>query len=411
MPNSLMRVLLVALAVSPITVAARAQAPATDAGRFPALLARFAQRLRDAPAYSVVAREDWEAEGAAEGPQQKGTTRYELAIARSGKFAVRAWPNREKAPTIEVGSDGQTLTTLVQGETPMHSFGKVRDPAEVLRRNPLLAAGLAGSFFSALLRTDLDDFVADSVSNLTDLGPEPVGPTNTTARHFRGVWSDGRTVEFWCEEGESPSLVQVRLTRVVPTVKPEGQPFSLTQTTRYDWTFGEPKPEAFRVVPPKESKEVDDLYAAVTGAGETLKPGAKAPPLDLEILGGGRLSLADHVGKKPVVLNFWASWYPIGLESLPTVAEFAREFGPKGVAFYQVNLAEPSSVVEPTLAALKLPLVVALDPKGQSMESYAVRALPFSVLIAKDGTVKAVNAGDLRGFKERFREQLEDLLK
>jgi thiol-disulfide isomerase/thioredoxin len=394
------------LALPTIAGAQAPPAPVPAASEFSKAVTRAADRLAAAKAFSVEAVEDWESNG---GPDaQKGTTRYRMAVARPDRFAIRAWPGVEKDPSIEVGSDGASLTTMVRGTSPMHAVGKPRDAAESVRRNPLLVAGLAGSFLATLIRPDVADFVNDSVSNVTDLGlVEPVG--GAPSRWFRGVWSDGRTVEFWLTEGDAPLLAKVRLTRVVPPVKPTDPTFTLTQTTRYSWTFGPVADGEFLVSPPRESKAVDDLYAAVTGAGETLSPGRKAPALDLEILGGGRLNLSEHEGREPVVLNFWARWYPIGLESLPTIAEFAKEYAPKGVAFYQINLAEPHAVVERTLEALKLRLVVALDPMGLSMERYAVRALPFSVLIGKDGTIQAVNAGDLRGFKDRFRKQLDAL--
>jgi hypothetical protein len=74
-------------------------------------------------------------------------------------------------------------------------------------------------------------------------------------------------------------------------------------------------------------------------------------------------------------------------------------------------MAEPAELAERFISALPDKLAVALDPEGKAMEAYAVRALPFSVVIGKDGRLRSINAGDLRGFKDRFKAQLDDLLK
>jgi thiol-disulfide isomerase/thioredoxin len=253
----------------------------------------------------------------------------------------------------------------------------------------------------------------DSIASVTDAGIVELDTQPKARAHlFRGNWSDGRQLELWFADAEPPLLLQARFTTIVPP-SAEGRPnFRLEQTTRFDWTTGKPiEPATFQPTLPSSSREVDDLFAVVTGAGATLQVGARAPELDLEILGGGRLRLADHIDLDVVVLNFWATWYPIGVESLPTLAEFARTYAPRGVAFYHINMAEAEADVEKYVNTLKFPMVVALDPKGRIMESYAVRVLPFSVVIGRDGTIRAVNAGDLRGFRDRFTQQLDEVLK
>jgi hypothetical protein len=73
-------------------------------------------------------------------------------------------------------------------------------------------------------------------------------------------------------------------------------------------------------------------------------------------------------------------------------------------------MGEPEEAVSAYLAKVNLPILVVLDPEGEAMEACSIASLPFSVILGKDGKIAVVNAGELRGFRERFRQQVEALL-
>lgn len=378
---------------------------------FQAAFERVAAFLKSRETYQVEAREQWKTVQG--GDSEEGASTYELAVERPGKFAIRVKPQGATAPLLEVVSADPAADVVAVFRQPDKVFvTRVRrdNPIEGLRRNPVLGQCLAGSFLDILIRPDLAEYVAGSISGVVDLGVEDVSGTPT--RHFRGRWADGREADFWIAEGDDAVLVRLRFARtLMAAAEPGSPPARFTSTVQYQWMSNQAIPaDLFRLEPPDGSVEVDDLYAALTGAGASLTVGKPAPELDLELLGGGKLKLADHIGKDVVVLNFWATWYPTGVDSLPTIAAFEREYGPKGFKFYHVNMAEPVELVERFVSSLDDKLTVAVDPEGKAMETYSVLALPFSVVIAKDGTIKAVNAGDLRGFRDRFREQLDGLV-
>ena len=53
-----------------------------------------------------------------------------------------------------------------------------------------------------------------------------------------------------------------------------------------------------------------------------LEAGNKAPNFTLEIINGKKLSLWEFAGKKPVILNFWATWCPPCKKEMPLLQKY-----------------------------------------------------------------------------------------
>lgn len=389
---------------------APATTPAANPEAFRQALVGFTDWVASQPTLQVDAQERWQVR-TGDDPKlaESGGNRYQFVAQRPGKFAVRVWPGEAKTPSVEAAGDGETVVTRLAADKALHARDRQREPLESLRRNPLLAQALAGSFLDLLMRPDLVEYATAAVADPTDLGTEGTGAD--ALRHIRGRLGDGRQVDVWITAQAPVQVRRIDTVLAVSGARPESPVTRVETRCDYTWkTADAVDTKALAATIPPGSTEVDDLYAAATGAGETLKVGTPAPALDLELLGGGKLNLKAHVGRDIVVLNFWATWFPTGVESLPTIAAFAKEFQERGVVIYNLNMAEPADLVERYVKAQPYTMTVVLDPDGVALEPYAVRALPFSVVIGKDGAIRAVNAGDLRGFKDRFRQQIEEAL-
>src|SRR3989338_759969 len=64
-----------------------------------------------------------------------------------------------------------------------------------------------------------------------------------------------------------------------------------------------------------------------------------APDFSLESLSGGTISLADYRGKKPVVLDFWASWCPNCRRDMPNLNRYYDKYKDR-VEVIGINLHE-----------------------------------------------------------------------
>jgi len=127
---------------------------------------------------------------------------------------------------------------------------------------------------------------------------------------------------------------------------------------------------------------------------ETGKGAVRARPaaeLGLPGLDGKTIRLKDLEGRV-VLLHFWASWCGPCKVEMPALKRLAGEFGDKGLSVLLV--AEDSLKNARVYAeehALGLPVLV--DQYGRAMRGYGVKVIPTSVVIGRDGMVKAYIVG------------------
>jgi thiol-disulfide isomerase/thioredoxin len=131
-------------------------------------------------------------------------------------------------------------------------------------------------------------------------------------------------------------------------------------------------------------------------------PGA-AFPFSLPDLTGRTIALSDYKGKV-VLLNFWATWCPSCVEELQDLGDLQRSH-PNDLAILGINLdgvseghdhdsheghdhAEDRAAIEKAVRDSKIGYPTLLDPQGTTLGPYGAGALPVSVLIGRDGTVK-----------------------
>ena len=81
-------------------------------------------------------------------------------------------------------------------------------------------------------------------------------------------------------------------------------------------------------------------------------PGPLAPNFTLEDLSGKKVSLADHRGRF-VLIDFWATWCPPCLRSIPELVELHKKYKDKGLVVLGISLDDPGQVDNNLLAAFK----------------------------------------------------------
>lgn len=141
---------------------------------------------------------------------------------------------------------------------------------------------------------------------------------------------------------------------------------------------------------------------AVLGLPATaVEVGELAPEFDL----AGRLDavkLSDYRGKT-VYLDFWASWCGPCKQSFPWMNEMQSRYAAQGLRVVGVNVDQKTDDARAFLKGHPAGFEVLFDQTGKTPKSYAVKAMPTSVLIGRDGKVLRVHSG----FKDEERSQRE----
>ena len=124
--------------------------------------------------------------------------------------------------------------------------------------------------------------------------------------------------------------------------------------------------------------------------------GKPAPDFHLPSLDGGTISPADFLGKKALVVGFWASWCGPCQEELPQLAAFYNRTRKRGSDYEMVAISidDDPAAARKAAADMKLPFPVLLDPGGHISRQYRVSAIPELFLISKEGRVYHVKVDD-----------------
>jgi thiol-disulfide isomerase/thioredoxin len=123
--------------------------------------------------------------------------------------------------------------------------------------------------------------------------------------------------------------------------------------------------------------------------------GRRAPEVTAELLSKETFSLSDHVGKKVVILNFFATWCGPCKAEMPELIRFAEKHKNDPLLFIGVDASEPESTVQDFVLEQGVTYPVALDRDGRLQKAFSIRSYPTTVLIGADGTVQLYEVGSI----------------
>ena len=136
------------------------------------------------------------------------------------------------------------------------------------------------------------------------------------------------------------------------------------------------------------------VAGSLVAQDSAVEVGAKAPVLSLAGTDGKVVNLADVIGKKPVVLEFWAFWCENCKELEPRMFAAHAKHGQQ-VAFFAVAVAINQSLARVQRHVLdhKYPFAMLWDKDGAAAAAYDVPATSYVVVIDKKGTIVYTGAG------------------
>jgi cytochrome c biogenesis protein CcmG/thiol:disulfide interchange protein DsbE len=111
---------------------------------------------------------------------------------------------------------------------------------------------------------------------------------------------------------------------------------------------------------------------------------------------------------QPVVINFWASWCQPCRQEAEVLERFAREYGPRGVAFVGVNVWDNADKARAFLEEYGVTYHNGEDRGGSAAIDYGLTGLPETFFVDRDGQLVRKFIGPIT--ERALRAAVEELL-
>jgi thiol-disulfide isomerase/thioredoxin len=139
--------------------------------------------------------------------------------------------------------------------------------------------------------------------------------------------------------------------------------------------------------------------AVLQGQESGIRVGSPAPVVSVRDLDGKQVDLGQYIGKKPLFLEFWATWCELCEELLPKIRSAQAAYGSE-VEFIGVNVTVNQSParVKRYLQEHKPPFRTLYDDEGVSTRAYQVPATSYVVIVDRAGKVAYTGSGGTQDF-------------
>lgn len=154
-------------------------------------------------------------------------------------------------------------------------------------------------------------------------------------------------------------------------------------------------------------------------APAALPMGAAAPALELPDIEGGTVSLQELRGRV-VMLNIWATWCPPCLREMPSMQRVYEQHRESGLEILAVAVDDfPGTreddgrvvgLVSDFVDRLGVTFPIVLDPSGDTERLFDTEYLPTTILIDRQGRIRAREVGGREWDQEPYIDMVLSLL-
>jgi peroxiredoxin/outer membrane lipoprotein-sorting protein len=301
-------------------------------------------------------------------------------------------PNRFAISFFE---NGRTVRTVSDGKTMFRTAGSQYDKMPVAAGNNSLKQALINSGARTLLLSSIDQLIVElqkpttqslTLSEGTELGTQVVAALTRFG-------ADLEPTQITIVLGKTDHLMRQIRIRFVRN----GQAVVGTET--YSNVRANPllPRSTFVFTPPAGIKLRRNVAQALQQTPSyfdaRLKVGARPFAFAAKDLGGATVSPAKYRGRV-VLLDFWATWCGPCVEEMPTVKAAYNKHHAKGFDIVGISLDEDRSALDNFIKTQNVQWPQLFDGKGWGSaiaNQYGIKAIPFTLLIGRDGKIAAVN--------------------
>ena len=138
--------------------------------------------------------------------------------------------------------------------------------------------------------------------------------------------------------------------------------------------------------------------------------GQSAPDFVLKSSSGDNLRLSEYRGDV-VMINFWATWCGPCRQEMPLLDDLYARYNRVGFNLLGVNIDDDASRAMRMIEELGVEFPVLFDDSKEVSRLYQVEAMPVTVLVDRQGTVRHVHHGYKPGYEEKYLTEIRSLLR
>src|SRR5210317_1192589 len=142
---------------------------------------------------------------------------------------------------------------------------------------------------------------------------------------------------------------------------------------------------------------VFSIFAASSLASSGME-GQPAPDFALKSSTGENLRLSEFRGDV-VMINFWATWCGPCRQEMPLLDDLYSRYQRVGFSLLGVNIDDDSRRAMQMVEELGVDFPVLFDEAKEVSRLYEVEAMPVTVLVDREGTVRYVHHGYKPGYE------------
>ncbi|SRR5690606_31294926 len=135
-----------------------------------------------------------------------------------------------------------------------------------------------------------------------------------------------------------------------------------------------------------------------------------APDFTLESRSGGTVTLSELKGQV-VMVNFWATWCGPCRQEMPHLEALYQRYKDLGFTLLGVNVEDNRAGADKWLAERPVSFPILFDPKNEVSKLYDVVAMPSTVMVGRDGTMRFIHHGYQPGYENDYQTQIRALLR
>ena len=139
---------------------------------------------------------------------------------------------------------------------------------------------------------------------------------------------------------------------------------------------------------------------------------AEVADFSLKSIDGGFFKLSDQLGKKIIVIDFWATWCKPCKKLLKKLNKIYLDL-PEDVEILAISVDDSSAfaMVESYIKGKNFKFKVLFDPDSAVSKIFnPVQKIPFTLIIDRKGEIAYTHLGYIPGIEKEMRKKIEELL-